>query len=250
METRSDSKSTSAVKHRLYKWHLKRARDLATKGMEKAKILSAIFTIFTGTDFRNLKLPEGKPCARKVKHGGMIMWLGNTWTNQACTSPDRMHTQELWEFVSFTARPLLILSKRLWKLGKAPEDCMPENWKNTNVTFVFKKRKKETLRNCRLVSFSPLFLGNKMEQIILQIISKGQTAWLRKLSKLSPVKTWNWPWASYLFFVAKEDSGLLSCIRSSNMSRLRKVILPYSSAGETHLGPVFSSRLHNAREMR
>jgi len=49
------------------------------------------------------------------------------------TGPDRTHPQVLWEVVNDTARPQQLVK-------------VPENWKQTNVTPIFKKRKREDWR--------------------------------------------------------------------------------------------------------
>ena len=65
-----------------------------------------------------------------------------------------------------TVRPLLIIFETSWCLGRVPED-----WKEANVTPIFKKGKEEDPGNCSLVSLT-LIPGKVMEQLILETISR------------------------------------------------------------------------------
>jgi len=53
-----------------------------------------------------------------------------------------------------------------WRTGEVPED-----WRKTNVTPVFKKDKKDDPGNCRSVSLTSI-PGKMMEQLILEVIIK------------------------------------------------------------------------------
>ncbi|PKU36059.1 rna-directed dna polymerase from mobile element jockey- hypothetical protein [Limosa lapponica baueri] len=64
------------------------------------------------------------------------------------------------------AGPLSIIFERSWRTGKVPKD-----WRKANVTPVFKKGKKEDLRNYKPVSLTSL-PGKMVERLILGVISK------------------------------------------------------------------------------
>ena len=59
-----------------------------------------------------------------------------------------------------------IIFERSWRTGEVPED-----WREANVTPVFKKGKKEDLGNYRPVSLTSV-PGKVMEQFILEVISR------------------------------------------------------------------------------
>ncbi|KFV78073.1 RNA-directed DNA polymerase from mobile element jockey, partial [Struthio camelus australis] len=80
--------------------------------------------------------------------------------------PDGMHPRVLRQLADVIARPLSILLERSWRSGEVPED-----WKKTNVTPVFKKGKKEESGNSRPVSLTSI-PGKVMEQLILEVITK------------------------------------------------------------------------------
>jgi len=79
---------------------------------------------------------------------------------------DGMHPRVLRQPVDIVAEPLFIIFERSWRTGQVPED-----WRNANVTPVFKKGKKENAENYRPVSLTSI-LGKTMEPLILEIIIK------------------------------------------------------------------------------
>ncbi|KFV83933.1 Putative 115 kDa protein in type-1 retrotransposable element R1DM, partial [Struthio camelus australis] len=80
--------------------------------------------------------------------------------------PDGMHPRVLRELADVIARPLSIILARSWRSGEVPED-----WKKSNVTPVFKKGKKEEPGNYRPVSL-PSIPGKVMEQLLLEVVTK------------------------------------------------------------------------------
>lgn len=75
-----------------------------------------------------------------------------------------MHPRVLRQLTDVIARPLLIIFKRSWQLAE-----VPEGWKGANVNPIFKKSKKEDLRNYRLISLAPVH-GKVMEQITWKLL--------------------------------------------------------------------------------
>ena len=72
----------------------------------------------------------------------------------------------LRELVDVIVEPLSIIFERSWRTGEVPED-----WREANVTPVFKKGKKEDPGNYRPVSLTSI-PGKLMEQLILEAIIK------------------------------------------------------------------------------
>jgi len=72
----------------------------------------------------------------------------------------------LRELTDVIAEPLSIVSERSWRTGEVPED-----WRKTNVTPIFKKGKKEDTGNYRPVSLTSI-PGKVLEQLILEVIIK------------------------------------------------------------------------------
>ena len=89
-----------------------------------------------------------------------------------------MHPRVLRELADVIAEPLSIIFERSWRTGEVPED-----WRKTNVTPIFKKGKKEDPGN-----YSPVGLtsipGKVMEQLILEAIIKQVDK--KKFTRSSP----------------------------------------------------------------
>lgn len=77
--------------------------------------------------------------------------------------PDGMHTWALRELADVISRPLLIIFDWSWRLE------VPKDWRKVNVTFIFKKCKREDPVNYRPATLIP---GNVMEQLMLETIRR------------------------------------------------------------------------------
>ncbi|PKU49450.1 rna-directed dna polymerase from mobile element hypothetical protein [Limosa lapponica baueri] len=63
--------------------------------------------------------------------------------------PENIHPKALKELVDVISRPLSVIFEKSWRLGDIPED-----WKKTNVTFIYKKGLKEDPENYRPISLT------------------------------------------------------------------------------------------------
>lgn len=76
--------------------------------------------------------------------------------------PYEMHHRVLRELANVVAKPLSVIFDKLWQSGEDPDD-----WKKGNVTFIFKKGKKNDPGNYLSVSLTSL-LGKIMVQMLLE----------------------------------------------------------------------------------
>ncbi|KAK4826029.1 hypothetical protein QYF61_003850 [Mycteria americana] len=143
-------------------------RGPGEKGMEKAKVLNALFTsLFTGkTCFQE---SQGLDIRGKVWSMEDLPFVGKDQVREfkaniyKSMGPDRMHPQVLRELANVMA------------VGEVPVD-----WEKANITTTFNKGKKEELGNYNLVILTS-DPGKVMEQVILETIAKhmkGKKGWM------------------------------------------------------------------------
>ncbi|KFP60339.1 hypothetical protein N322_01886, partial [Cariama cristata] len=80
--------------------------------------------------------------------------------------PDGIHSRILKELVGVPVKPLSIIYQQSWLTGE-----VPDNWRLTNVTPIYKKGQKENPGNYRPVGLTSI-PGKVMEQIILSEITR------------------------------------------------------------------------------
>lgn len=93
------------------------------KDMEKAKVLSAIVTFFTGQIIlqeSQVPMPKGK--VKGQESSPSVENDQNIQRDQTSTSSIRIEPEELWELANAAVKPRLIIFKRLWQLGKVLEE--------------------------------------------------------------------------------------------------------------------------------
>jgi len=72
----------------------------------------------------------------------------------------------LRELTDVIYEPPSIIPEKSWRKGE-----VPENWRKTNITPIFKKGKKEDPGNYRLVSLNSI-PGKMMEKFVLEVTIK------------------------------------------------------------------------------
>jgi len=147
--------------------------NIVNKDEEKSEVLNAFFTsVFNsqtgysqGSQTPVLEDREGEqnkpPIIQEEAVNNPLCHLDN------CKSmgPDGIHPRELRELSEELAKPLSIIYHQSWLTGKVPDD-----WRVTNVTPIYRKGQQEDPGNYRPVSLTSV-LGKIMERFILSALT-------------------------------------------------------------------------------
>ncbi|KAK4807158.1 hypothetical protein QYF61_024278 [Mycteria americana] len=148
---------------------LNRAKKLVTNNADKAEVLSTFFaSVFTGVAGPQITRSSSydNACVNPpVVEEGLVCGLLQGLNPHKSTGLDGIHPRVLGEVADIVARPLSIISEKLWRSGDVPDD-----WKRANVMPIYKKGPKEDPGNYRPISLASV-PGKVMERVLLETIT-------------------------------------------------------------------------------
>ncbi|KAK4806811.1 hypothetical protein QYF61_005607 [Mycteria americana] len=132
---------------------LNRAGKLVTNNADKAEILStffaSVFTGIAGPQITGSSSYDSTCVDPPVAEEGLVCGLLQGLDPHKSTGLDGIHPGVLREVADIVARPLSIISEKLWRSGDIPDD-----WKRANVIPIYKKGPKEDPGNYRPISLA------------------------------------------------------------------------------------------------
>ena len=129
---------------------------MATDSAAKAEVLNTFFTsVFTQEDQKRLPAFEKRPCSSELTHLNITsedvkQLFGKLKTSQS-PGPDGLHPRVLVELTDQLIEPLNTIFCRSLIEGQLPQD-----WKDGNITPMFKKGKRHILGNYRPLSLTSI----------------------------------------------------------------------------------------------